>query len=179
MKKIAVLIGSARKGGNTELLANAFVKGAQEHHEVTMIFAAKVKVNGCIGCNACYSDENHRCIQKDDMEQIYSQLKDADAIVIATPVYFYNVSSQLKCIIDRLHNPIRDEFKVKQLFLLAVAADTNPTVFDSIKVMYQSVLHYFHLKDGGMITVAGVKDRGDIVGHKALEDAYQLGKNIE
>lgn len=179
MKKIVVLVGSARKDGNTQFLANAFVRGAQEHDEVTMIFAAKVKVNGCIGCNACYSDENHCCVQKDDMEQIYAQLKDADAIVIATPVYFYNVSSQLKCIIDRLHNPIRDEFKVKELFLLAVAADTDPTVFDSIKVMYRSVLRYFHLKDGGMITVPGVKDRGDIIGHKALEEAYQLGKNME
>lgn len=179
MKKIVVLVGSARKGGNTELLADAFVKGAQEHHEVSMIFAANVKVNGCIGCNACYSDEKHRCIQKDDMEQIYAQLKDADAIVIATPVYFYNVSSQLKCIIDRLHNPIRDEFKVKTLFLLAVAADTDSAVFDSIKVMYRSVLHYFHLKDGGMITVPGVKNRGDIIGNKALEGAYQLGETIE
>jgi multimeric flavodoxin WrbA len=147
-----------------------------------MIFAANVKVNGCIGCNACYSDEKHRCIQKDDMEQIYAQLKDADAIVIATPVYFYNVSSQLKCIIDRLHNPIRDEFKVKTLFLLTVAADTDPAVFDSIKVMYRSVLHYFHLKDGGMITVPGVKTVGILLGiklwKKLINSAKLLNKGV-
>ena len=93
MSKIAVLIGSPRKGGNTEILANAFINGAKEKHEIEVISVADVKVKGCTGCNYCYADESHRCAQKDDMQSIYEKLTPAEVIVIATPVYFYGVSS--------------------------------------------------------------------------------------
>lgn len=178
MSKIAVLIGSPRKGGNTEILANAFINGATENHEIEVISAADVKVKGCTGCNFCYTDESHRCAQKDEMQTIYEKLTPAEVIVIATPVYFYGVSSQLKSIIDRLHNPIRNNFKVKKLVLLSVAADTIPTVFDSVKTMYNSVLKYFSLEDGGVITVLGVEKKGDINGNIALKKAFELGKQL-
>jgi multimeric flavodoxin WrbA len=178
MSKIAVLIGSPRKGGNTQTLAGAFIDGAKEQHEIDIISVADVRVKGCTGCNYCYTDESHRCTQKDDMQSIYERLASAEIIVIATPVYFYGVSSQLKCIIDRLHNPIRNSFKVKKLVLLSVAADTIPTVFDSVKTMYNSVLKYFSLEDGGIITVFGVEKKGAINNNSALQEAYRLGKSI-
>ncbi|MDW2800685.1 NAD(P)H-dependent oxidoreductase [Clostridium boliviensis] len=109
---------------------------------------------------------------------MYEKLADADVFVIATPVYFYGVSSQLKSIIDRLHNPIRNTFKVKELVLLAVCADTIPTVFDSLITMYHSVLSYFLLKDGGVITVPGVAQKGDILGNDALLEARKLGGKL-
>lgn len=80
---------------------------------------------------------------------------------------------------DRLHSPIRKTFKIKNLALLLVAADNIPTVFDSIKVQYKSVLDYFSLKSAGEIYVGGVENIGDIKGNKALEDAYNLGKSIK
>lgn len=178
MSNIVVLIGSPRKGGNTEILANSFIDGAKENHDVKVISIADKKINGCTGCNFCYADQSHRCKQKDGMQEIYEKLTPAEIIVIATPVYFYGVSSQLKCLIDRLHNPIRNNFKVKKLVLLSVAADTIPTVFDSVKTMYNSVLKYFSLEDGGIITVFGVEKRGDIHGNIALKDAYKLGESI-
>ena len=112
------------------------------------------------------------------MQDIYEKFALAKVIVIATPVYFYGVSSQLKSIIDRLHNPIRNNFKVKKLVLLSVAADTIPTVFDSVKTMYDSVLKYFSLEDGGVITVFGVEKKGNIYGNNALKEAYELGESI-
>lgn len=178
MSNIAVLIGSPRKGGNTDTLAHSFVDGAKKNHRVEVISVANIKVNGCTGCNFCYADENHRCMQKDGMQEIYEKLADADIIVIATPIYFYGVSSQLKCVIDRLHNPVRSRFKVKKLVLLSVAADTIPTVFDSIKMMYTSVLKYFSLENGGILTVPGVKEKGDILNSNALNEAYKLGESI-
>lgn len=178
MSKIAVLIGSPRKGGNTEILADAFIDGAKQRHEIEVISVTDVKVKGCTGCNFCYTDKSHRCVQKDDMQSIYEKLIPADVIVIATPVYFYGISSQLKCIIDRLHNPIRNNFKVKKLILLSVAADTIPTVFDSVKTMYNSVLEYFSLENGGVVTVFGVKEKGDIINNSALQEAFELGAGI-
>lgn len=173
MSKIAVLIGSPRRGGNTDILAHAFIDGIdKQNNSVEIISVADVKVSGCIGCNACYANISHKCIQKDDMQDIYIKLTDAETIVIATPIYFYGISSQLKCIVDRLHNPIRDTFKVKKLVLLMVCADTIPTVFDSILAMYQSVLSYFSLQNGGIITACGVKDKGDIMGNSALNEAF-------
>lgn len=179
MKKIVVLLGSPRKNGNTEILANAFVAGVdKQKNSVEIISVTENKVNGCIGCNFCYKNSQHSCIQKDDMQGIYEKLSDADVIVVATPIYFYGISSQLKCMIDRLHNPIRNTFKVKELVLLAVCANTIPTVFDSVKSMYHSILSYFSLTDAGMIMVPGVSDKGDILGHPALTEAHKLGESF-
>lgn len=112
------------------------------------------------------------------MQEIYERLSDADVIVIATPIYFYGISSQLKCIIDRLHNPIRNSIKVKELVLLAVCADTFPSTFDSVKAMYFSILSYFSLKNAGIITVPGVPEKGDIMGNPALTEAYRQGEGF-
>ena len=112
------------------------------------------------------------------MDDCYTRLATADVIVIATPIYFYGVSSQLKCLIDRLHNPIRNSFKVKKLGLLAVCADETESVFDSVVTMYRSVLSYFSLADGGMVTVCGVSEKGDIAGHPKLKIAEEMGRGI-
>ena len=89
MSNITVLIGSPRKGGNTEALAQAFIDGAKKNHDIEVISVADTKINGCTGCNFCYADESRRCLQKDGMQEIYENLAHTDIIVIATPVYFY------------------------------------------------------------------------------------------
>lgn len=179
MAKIAVLIGSPRRNGNTEILANAFIDGIdKQENSVVVISVIGKMVNGCTGCDFCYRDGSHNCIQKDDMQDVYERLAGADVIVIATPVYFYGVSSQLKCMIDRLHNPIRNTFRVKKLILLAVCADEIPTVFDSLITMYHSALSYFSLENGGVITVPGLSGKGDILGHAALLEARKMGGKI-
>lgn len=179
MSNIVVLVGSVRKNGNTELLAQSFVEGAKEKNEVSVVSVADYKVNPCTGCNCCFSRENHQCVQQDDMENIYEKLKDADLVVVASPAYFYGISAQLKAIVDRLHNPIRDEFHIKKLALLLVGAATLPELFDAIRVQYQMVLKFFNMKDAGMVLVQGVKEIGDIKGHPALQEAYDLGAAIE
>lgn len=179
MSKIVVLVGSVRKNGNTDLLARAFVDGARKNNDVEIVSVADYKVNPCIGCNTCFARENHECFQKDDMDLIYVKLLDADIIVAASPVYFYGISAQLKAIVDRLHTPFRNEFHVKKLVLLLVGAAALPELFDAIKVQYQLILNFFHLEDAGMVLVRGVKDIGDIKGHPALQEAYDLGMSIK
>lgn len=178
MSRIVVLVGSTRKGGNTHLLAQAFTEGAEKNNTLDIVSVADYKVNPCIGCNSCFTREENQCFQKDDMTKIYEKLRSADMIVIASPVYFYGISAQLKAIIDRLHTPVRNEFPVKKLALLLVGAATLPELFDAIKLQYQLVLDFFHLEDAGMVLVRGVKDIGDIKQTNALEEAYKLGASI-
>lgn len=178
MGRIVVLVGSRRKGGNTDLLAQAFAEGAGKHNAVEIVSVADYNVNPCVGCNSCFTREGNQCFQKDDMADIYKKLKAADMAVIASPVYFYGISAELKAIVDRLHTPMRNEFPIKKLALLLVGAATLPELFDAIKLQYRLVLNYFHLEDAGMVLVRGVKDIGDIKGTKALEKAYNLGASI-
>ena len=174
---ILILSGSPRKGGNTELLAEAFAKGAGMHHHVEIVSVRDYKVNPCLGCNACFKTDGI-CAQKDDMAVIYEKVSQADMLVIASPVYFYGISAQLKAIIDRFHNPIRDSFPIKKMALLLVGAATLPGLFDAILTEYNLCLNFFNIEDAGKVLVRGVKDKGVIKGTSFLDDAYQLGTSI-
>lgn len=179
MSNIVILVGSKRKNGNTDLLAQAFAKGARENNVVEIVSVADYKVNPCIGCNSCFTREENRCFQKDDMNEIYEKLKAAHIVVVASPVYFYGISAQLKAVIDRLHTPMRNSFPIKKLALLLVGAAELPELFDAIKLQYQLILHFFHLENAGMVFVRGVKDIGDMKGNKALKEAYDLGLSMK
>ena len=99
-----------------------------------LVFVADYKVNPCIGCNSCFTREGNKCFQNDDMVGIYEKLKTADMVVVASPVYFYGISAQLKAVIDRLHMPMRNEFSIKKLALLLVGVAELPELFDAIKL---------------------------------------------
>ena len=197
---ILILSGSPRKSGNTELLAEAFAKGAAAHHHVEIVSVRDVKVNPCLGCNVCFkangwSSESHPssledgrvtdegeangiCAQKDDMAMIYEKMYQADMLVIASPVYFYGISAQLKAVIDRFHNHIRDSFHIKKMALLLVGAASLPELFDAILTEYNLCLKFFSIEDVGNVLVRGVKEKGDIKNTNALNEAYRLGCSI-
>lgn len=179
MSNIVILVGSMRKDGNTDLLAQAFAEGARKNNSVEILSVADYKVNPCIGCNSCFTREGNRCFQNDDMNVIYEKLKVADIVVVASPVYFYGISAELKAVIDRLHTPMRNEFSIKKLALLLVGAAELPEMFDAIILQYQLILDFFHLEDAGMVLVRGVKDKGDMKGNAALKEAYDLGMSVE
>ena len=175
---ILILSGSPRKGGNTELLVEAFVKGASQKHHVEVVSVHDYKVNPCMGCNACFKSESNSCVQKDDMPLIYEKMAVADMLVIASPVYFYGLSAQLKAVIDRFHNPIRDTYHIKKTALLLVGAASLPELFDGILAQYRLCLNFFKLEDAGCVLVRGVKDKGDIQNTEAIQKANELGLNI-
>ena len=175
---ILILSGSPRRGGNTELLVEAFVKGASQKHHVEVVSVHDYKVNPCMGCNACFKNESNSCVQKDDMPLIYEKMAVADMLVIASPVYFYGLSAQLKAVIDRFHNPIRDTYHIKKTALLLVGAASLPELFDGILAQYRLCLNFFKLEDAGRVLVRGVKDKGDIQNTEAIQKANELGLNI-
>lgn len=178
MSNIIILAGSERKDGNTDMLVDAFKKGAAKKNKVEVISVRSHDINPCIGCNSCFTRLGNECFQKDDMQIVYEKLKTADILVIASPVYFYVISAQLKAIIDRLHTPMRNEFPIKKLALILVGAATLPELFDSIKLQYRLVLSFFHLEDAGMVLVQGAKDIGDVKNTDGLDRAYKLGLSI-
>ncbi|MFR4008673.1 MAG: flavodoxin family protein [Christensenellales bacterium] len=101
MKKILILEGSPRKNGNTGILSGQFAKGAEQAGGcVEKIRVAEKKVSGCLGCGACEKNGG-ACIQKDDMEEIRAKMLAADSIVLASPIYFYSMTAQMKAVIDR------------------------------------------------------------------------------
>ena len=198
---ILIISGSPRKGGNTEFLAEAFAKGAAEHHHVEIVSVRDYKVNPCLGCNACFktngrSSESHPnlfedgrvvtdegeangvCAQMDDMAIVYEKMNQAEVLVIASPVYFYGISAQLKALIDRFHNPIRDSFHIKKMALLLVGAASLPELFDAILTEYNLCLKFFDIKDAGKVLVRGVKEKADINNTDALNEAYTLGLSL-
>ena len=174
---ILIISGSPRKGGNTELLAEAFAKGAAKHHHVEIVSVRDYKVNPCLGCNACFKTDGI-CAQNDDMAIIYEKMSRADMLVIASPVYFYGISAQLKAVVDRFHNPIRDSFHIKKMALLLVGAASLPELFDAILTEYNLCLKFFNIEDAGKVLVRGVKEKGDINNTDALNEAYILGLSI-
>lgn len=175
MSKIIVLVGSVRKDGNTEMLAKAFAYGAGQQHDVELISVADNRIHPCLGCNRCYSGEEHHCVQQDDMTAIYGKLTKADTVVVASPVYFYGVSAQLKALIDRLHTPMRNNFKIRRLGLILVGAATLPDLFDPILLQYRMILRFFHLEDIGTVLVNGAKEKGDVLQGDGMKRAYELG----
>lgn len=175
---ILILSGSPRKGGNTDLLVEAFAKGASQKHKVEVVSVHDYKVNPCMGCNVCFRNKTNACVQKDDMHIIYEKMAMTDMLVIASPVYFYGLSAQLKAIIDRFHNPIRDSFPVKKMALLLVGAATLLELFDSIITQYQLCLKFFKLEDAGYVLVRGVKNKGDIQNSEVLHEAFNLGLSV-
>ena len=131
-----------------------------------------------MGCNACFTSEGNACMQKDDMSIIYSKLANADMLVIASPVYFYGLSAQLKAVIDRCHNPIRDTFRIRKAALLLVGAASLPKLFVSSLTQYQLCLNFFHIEDAGHVLVRGAKEKGGVRGTKAFEEAEALGRTM-
>ena len=177
MSRIVVLSGSPRKDGNTDRLATAFAKGADEHNDVEIISVCDHTIHPCIGCNTCFTREGNKCFQNDDMTLVYQKLSQADAVIIASPVYFYGISSHLKAVVDRLHTPMRNSFHIKKLGLILVGAAELPELFDAILTQYRLILNFFHLEDAGTVLVRGAREKGAVT-KDDLTKAFLLGQSM-
>lgn len=180
-KKIIVLNGSPRKNGNTSALVKAFRDGAESAgHSVTEFWLGGMKINGCRGCCAGGKNPESPCVQKDDMEQIYPAYKEADVVVLASPLYYWTISGQLKCAFDRLFavaecdpgytNPRKES-------ALLMAAEGNG--FEETVYWYDRLMGHIGWKDCGKVLCGGVMAVGDIEGKPELEEARRLGASIK
>lgn len=175
MKKLLVLSGSPRKGGNSDMLCDQFIKGAEEAgHSATKIYVRDCKIGSCNACYAC--QKSGICVQKDDMTDILQQMINADIIVLATPVYFYSMDGQMKTLIDRTL-PRYTEIKDKDFYFIATAAAGKSAMERTIDSLrgFTDCLPKAHVK--GVVYGAGAWQLGDIQGNKAMREAYEAGKN--
>ncbi len=113
------------------------------------------------------------------MAIIYEKLREADTVVIASPVYFYGISAQLKALTDRLHTPMRNSFPIRRLGLILVGAAELPDLFDPILLQYRMILRFFGLEDIGTVLVSGAKEKGDVLLGEGVKRACELGKQLE
>ena len=174
--KIVVLKGSPRKSGNSNWLADQFIKGATEAgHQITEFDCTKHNVGGCLACNVCRM--NGPCVQKDDFTPLREELLAADAIVLATPIYYFGISAQLKTVIDRFYS-LNAVIGGKKSVFIATMGNPDIQVGDSAKMMYDKMVAYLNWEDCGQLIVPGVWAAGDIQKTTCGQKAYDLGRSI-
>lgn len=177
-KKVLILSGSPRKGGNSDLLCDEFLRGAQESgNQVEKIFLRSKKV---APCNACYCCKNSggKCAIPDDMTEILDKMQAADVIVMASPVYFYSIDAQMKAVIDRSVARWTD-IPNKEFYYIMTAAEDSDTVMDCTLECFRGFAACLDgAQEKGVIYGKGVYEAGAIKGMPAMREAYEMGKRV-
>ena len=191
MKKILIILGGGRKKGNTAQLADAFMKGAMEAgHATELISLNQLQVNGCIGCNACRYGKP--CVQKDDFNSLVPKILEADLLVLASPLYFWTISSKIKAFIERFYCIAQEDdnlpfgryekYPVHDCALLMTSADDFFWTFEQAVSYYQfTMVNYIGFRNKGMLLAGGCGDTNGkpcIGKTDHLREAYEFGKGI-
>lgn len=180
MKNILILTGSAHKNGTSLLLADEFERGAiHSGNTVKRYDTAFLNVKGCVGCNYCRNN-NDVCLQKDDFKTIKESLIESDVVVFVTPVYYFDMSAQLKAVIDRFHC-ISSELgkKTREAFLISTQASPSDDTSKVLKLHYKTIIDYLKWTDKGMLIAKGVPSRDVIIKTNYPDEARKLGENIK
>ncbi len=176
-KKVLIISSSPRQGGNSDLLCNQFAIGAQEAgNEVEKIFIKDRKINYCTGCGSCFNGKS--CPQKDDMAEVLEKMIAADTIVMATPVYFYTMSGQMKTLIDRTCARYTEISNKEFYFIVTAAVNSKPAMERTIEGFRGFTSCLVKPKEKGVIYGTGAWEKGDIVGKPAMKLAFESGKNV-
>ena len=181
-KRIVILNGSPRRNGNTSTLVKAFTEGAESAgNTVTEFFLDGMDIHGCKGCFGGHSSKECPCVQKDDMAQIYPAVKQCDMVVLATPLYYWNMSGQLRTAIDRLfaleegdENLLRGHNRASALLMAAEGHG-----FEDVLTYYNHLVEHIRKKNLGHVLAGGNMNVGDIKGKTEIQAAFDLGKSIQ
>ena len=178
MKKVLILSGSPRKGGNSDILCDEFAKGALANgHEVEKICVAERKIAPCLGCYYC-KDHGGKCVLNDGMAEILQKIIAADVLVLATPVYFYSMCAQLKAVIDRTVArwlEVRD----KEFYYIVTSAEEDLSATQTTIDCFRGYADCVEgAKEMGVIRGVGVYEKGEIKDKKAMIEAYEMGKKV-
>ena len=181
-KKIVILNGSPRRNGNTSALVKAFTEGATgAGNEVTEFFLGGMEIHGCKGCFGGHSSQACPCVQKDDMDKIYPAVREAEVVVLASPLYYWNMSGQIRTAIDRLFaleegdgNLLRGHERASALLMAAEGHG-----FEDVVLYYDHLMEHLRWKNLGHVLAGGNGDVGDIQGKPELQEAFELGRSIQ
>ncbi|HBI14200.1 MAG TPA: flavodoxin [Desulfobulbaceae bacterium] len=185
--KVLVILGSPRKGGNTEILADRVVEGMKDGSaDVELIRLADYRISPCLACGGC--EKTGCCVIQDDMQKLYPRIDSADRLILVSPIYFYGVTAFLKAFIDRCQALWSRKYLLRQPrqggvprigYLVSAAATKGEKIFDGAILTAKYGLDAMDFKYGGALLVKGV-DRKGAVNDMAdeLERARQFGRNI-
>ena len=181
-KNILVLTGSPRKNGNSDRMAEAFIKGAlSAGHQAVKFNAGTKKIGGCKACKKCWS-KDEPCIYRDDFDQLTALLEEADVLAFSTPLYWFTFSAQILAPINRLYAYQRDNckrpLKIKESFLFVCGADDDISIFEGTIATYRGIAGYMQWQDKGILAVPGVQEVGEIDQTDALQKAEDFGRSL-
>ncbi len=179
-KNILIITGSPRKNGNSELLADAFIRGAQNAGHLTTKFqAGKKNIRACIACNKCYT-KGKACIFNDDFNSLAPLIENADVIVFSTPLYWFSFPAQIKTAIDKIYALFigKRDIKIKECVLLVCAETGDMNDFDGIVRSYELIYSYTKWTNRGIQLVPHVNEEGDILRTDALVKAEEFGRKL-
>lgn len=177
-KKVLILSSSPRRSGNSDTLCDEFLRGAAEAgNDTEKIFLQDKTIRYCTGCSVC-SRDGKPCPQKDDAAEVIEKILAADVIVMATPVYFYTMSAQMKTLIDRCCG-LYTQMQNKAFYFIVTAAENDR------RKMFRTVDGFQGFLDclenpvvKGVVYGTGVWHPGEIKRHPAMQEAYETGKNV-
>ncbi len=174
--KIVAVLGSPRPQGNSSTLARAFLQAAAARGaEVTEYLLNQLAYQGCQGCMACKTKRD-TCILEDDLAPVLNAVKEADLLVLASPVYFGDLSGQMKCFFDRTYSYINPDFSTrvppgKKAVVVLVQANPDPAQFADIFPRYERWLKLYGCDPVHLLRAVGVREPGDIASQTAALDA--------
>ena len=180
-QKIVILNGSPRRKGNTSALVKAFAEGAESAgHTVTEFFLDDMDIHGCKGCFGGHSSRECPCVQRDGMSKIYPAVRECDVIVLASPLYYWNMSGQLRTAVDRLFaleegdgNLLRGHGRASVLLMAAEGCGC-----DDVLLSYNHLTEHLKWNNLGHVLAGGNENLGDIEGKPEISAAYELGMSI-
>ena len=178
-KSVLVVSSSLRSGSNSELLAKSAMDGAlAAGHDVRWLSLKEKKLGFCKGCLACQS--TGKCVIRDDMDELLPLVKDADVLILATPVYYYGMSGQLKTFLDRCNPLYIAEYRFREVYLLTTSAEDGEEVYQTTKAGVQGWIDCFPKASlAGLVSGGGVNNPNEVSFHpELLKRARKLGEQI-
>jgi multimeric flavodoxin WrbA len=182
--KILIVLGSPRKKGNSATLAAKVAEAAvADGADVEIVYLNGLKIKPCQGCEKCQQESSVGCAIEDEMTQLYSKLQEADTIVVASPIYWFNISAQTKIFIDRLYAVgvgHKNIFKGKNFAIILSFADPDPFVSGAVNALrsFQDICRYLGANIEGMV-YGSASDAGEIKEKQdVMEKAILLGKHL-
>ena len=177
MKRILIISSSPRKNGNSQMLCEQFQKGAEEaEHQVSLVRLMEKKIGFCHACDACMKNGGV-CILKDDMAELLEQFQKADVLVLATPIYFYGISAQMKTFIDRTY-PIWQHLGKKEVYYIISAGLGTDIIERSLGDLDGFVEHLDEYKIAGKLYATDVMDAGLVKETGVWREAYEMGMRV-
>lgn len=178
-KKVMIISTSLRGGSNSDILARECERGAKEAgHEVEYITLKGKEIKYCIGCLACQTKRS--CVLKDDVAEIMAKVKDAEVIVYATPIYYYEMAGQMKTLLDRLNPLYPSDYAFRDIYMIATAAEDEESAFEKAYSGLRGWVDCFEKAElKGIVTGGGIAGPNDASNHRdTMQKAYELGMRL-